>query len=176
MSGQPKKRALIEELERRTREEFGLSGSETHADYALLWLENGGTILTLAESISGAKGIQIMRASLDKYIRSLDPEWEPKSRRARAHGSFTRVEQAELIAETKTDKDDVPYAKLRVDTKLKVAAMFNREEFGERKGTNITLNLGTLHIDAMRRRALPSATATAIDEVAEVLTIEESTS
>jgi hypothetical protein len=86
------------------------------------------------------------------------------------------VEGAMVDASTKHEKDDVPLAKLRVDTKLKVAAMFNREDFGERKGTSITVNVGNLHLDAMRRRVLPSAIVTAIPQDAELLSIEESTS
>lgn len=178
MAGQPKKRAMIEELERRTREEFGVASTETHADYALLWLANGGTIFSLAESIAGAKGIRLMRATLDVYLRKIEPEWETKSRNARVRGSHSMVEHADALADTADtlDKDNVPGAKLKIDTKLKVAAMFNRDEFGERKGNTLVVNVANLHLDAMRRRALPSAIATAIPEEAELVSIEESTS
>lgn len=178
MAGQPKKRAMIEELERRTREEFGVASTETHVDYALEWVASGGTVFSLAESIAGAKGIKLMRSTLDKYLRDLEPEWVSKSRDARARGSHSMVEQAAALADTADtmDKDRVPGAKLKIDSKLKVAAMFNREEFGERKGNTLVVNVANLHLDAMRRRKLPSAIARAIPEEAEVLSIEESTS
>lgn len=164
MAGQPKKRAMITELERRTREEFGPLSTETHADYAALWLENGGTLLSLAQSISGALGLQVMYASLNRYLREIDAEWESAVQRARARGSYAMVDEAIGKADQQLDKDDVPAAKLSVDTKLKVAAMFNRSAFGENKGVNVSISLGSQALDAFRRRSV--ATARVVPELA----------
>lgn len=157
MAGQPKKRAMIAELERRTREEFGSVSTETHADYAAHWIENGGTILGLAESISGACSIHVMRATLSKYLNEIDADWEERGQRARARGSIAMVDQAAELAELEHDKDSVPGVKLRIDTKLKVAQMFNTA-LRDQKTTNVAISFGGMHLDAMRRRALPRAT------------------
>lgn len=74
------------------------------------------------------------------------------------------VEEAHAIATREHDKDDVPGAKLRVDTKLMIATMFNRDEFSARRGVNLTLNVGRLHLAAMLQRSLPSATVILIPE------------
>lgn len=74
------------------------------------------------------------------------------------------VEEAHAIATREHDKDDVPGAKLRVDTKLMIATMFTRDEFGARRGVNLTLNVGRLPLAALLQRWLPSATVILIPE------------
>lgn len=175
MAGQPKKRAMVQELERRTREEFGVASTETHGDYVLHWIASGGTVLSLAESIAGAKGLLIRRATLDTYLHDTYSDWDRSSQAARAKGAHSMVEHAAALADIEYDRDAVPSAKLRIDTKLKVATMFNRAEFGESRGASVTVNIASMHIDAMRRREIQDAIVLAIPEEAEVLSIEEST-
>lgn len=168
---------MIAALERRTRAELD-DDAATHTDYAIAWLESGGTVLSLADALSADIEQPVMRATLSRYLSELDAEWEERGRRARARGSYAMVEDAVQQAEKDHHKDNVPLAKLRVDTKLKVAAMFNRDEFGERKGQTIALNIGALHIGAMRHAAAlreGTATAGAIAEEAQVVSIDDAT-
>lgn len=167
MAGQPKKRAMIMELDRRAAED-----ERSVFEYVEAWIASGRTLAGLAEDISTAiKPLTIMREQLSRYVHSLDAEAEARLIRARARGSFAMVEQAHDQAVKEHDKDAVPGVKLAVDTRLRVAAMFNREELGERKQLNVAITLPGQHLDALRRRALPHATV-ALAPVDEVKTVD----
>jgi hypothetical protein len=177
MAGQPKRRAMLAELERRTREELG--DESTHLDYAEYWLESGKTMYDLARSISGALGMQVMYASLNRYIESLSENARDRLSHARARGAHPLVEQAISITSRKIVKEDVPLAKLRADTRLRVAAMWNRDEFGA-KPSQVNINLNTLHIDALRQAYIAPPTqslaiADAIDTEYELLSDDNTT-
>lgn len=143
---------MKEELERRTRELFPLDPSATHLDYAEHWVADGGTLVSLAKSVSGSTGTHVMRETLRRYINAFDGA-EARLGAARIHASHAMVEDAQDLADADHAKEDVPRAKLRIDTKLKVAQLYNRTEFGESKGGNsITINVNTLHLNALRNR------------------------
>ena len=174
MAGRPKTKAMVKELERRTRELFPEDENATHLDYAEHYVANGGTLVSLALSVASATGTHVMRESLRRYIHKMDGA-EGRLGQARIHSSHAMVEESMAILDDDDIKrDDVPRAKMRVDGKLKVAQMFNRAEFGENKSTQINVSLGSLHLAALRAREMPQITARVIEDD-EVLMIEEET-
>lgn len=154
MAGRPKRQAMIAELERRrVAEEL-----ESQLEYAELWISSGGTILSLAESLSASLSpLVVHREALSKHLNGLETGAEARLDSARARGSFALVEKAASIADQKHDKDDVPGVKLSVDTKLRVAAMFNRDQLGEKRGVNVSISLSGQTLDAFRRRSVATA-------------------
>ena len=74
MAGQPRKRALREELDRRTREFFDGEEGLTHLDYAECLVASGTSLRKLATKLSEALGFDVDRESLRRYLESLDPD------------------------------------------------------------------------------------------------------
>lgn len=91
-------------------------------------------------------------------------------RRARETASHKLVEDALTIADAGlsveaaactpgADNQNIPDAardKLRVATRHWTAARWNRADYGESKAPLVEINLGTLHIDALRRAQRPA--------------------
>lgn len=152
MAGQPKRRAMVAELERRTREEFGEEGG-THLDYVEQWLESGRTLYSLAQSIGGTIGMQVMYATLKRHIDSIAADAGDRIIHARASGAHALVEQSIGISNGRMSQPiDAQRAKLRADTRLRVAALWNRDEFGQKPGVGVTINVNGLHLDALTHR------------------------
>lgn len=82
-----------------------------------------------------------------------DRDRHDKVARARAQLGWKMTEEALKIAdETKPDRDEVAVAKLRIDTRMALAAKLNRAELGDRAPNGGTIiNIQQLHIDALRQ-------------------------
>jgi hypothetical protein len=187
MAGQPKRRRMIAELEKRTREE--MDPGATHLDYAVRWVASGGTLVDLANSIAKSldpRGFKlgtfkIFRGALSDYLDAVFGEDNAQRclDRARARGAHGLVENAQVIA----DEQDgllpgaATAARLKMDSRHYLAERWNKADFAQAKGTNVTISMATLHLDALRRMPPRPAAAlpAAIVEDAEVLSIEAPT-
>lgn len=140
---------MIEELERRAREEFG-DGPETVLDYASHWVASGHTLTELADELSVALKTTIHRQTLSAYLNELGgPERLVQAREEGAHALIERsLIRARAVPE---NRDAIQKARLVIDTEQWLAGRWNKRELGEQKGANLTvLNLGQLHIEALR--------------------------
>lgn len=137
MAGQPRRRAMIDTLAQ-------LGGPE----WIELQVADGRTLLDIADELSRRSGENISRTMVSRYAREIGLDLD----RVRAEdASFALVDEATRLAESaEADRDELARAKLRIDHKLKLAAFWNRERFGEKAQAAITVNLGSLHLTAAR--------------------------
>jgi hypothetical protein len=68
--------------------------------------------------------------------------------RARARAAHVLAEEALTIADETTG--DVQRDRLRVDTRKWLAGKWNQAQFGDSKGAQVTINLGDLHLQAVK--------------------------
>ena len=73
--------------------------------------------------------------------------------RARELAAHALADQTLEIADSATP-EDVQVAKLRTDIRLKLAARHNRAYFGESQSPLVSIDLGSLALDALRRREI----------------------
>lgn len=73
--------------------------------------------------------------------------------RAREIAAHSLADQALQIADEATPQD-VQVAKLRCDLRLKLAAKHNHSYFGEKSAPAINLDIGSLTLDALRKRVV----------------------
>lgn len=143
---------MIAELQRRAAEEHG--DANAVIEYVEDYVASGKTLTDLAKSISAVCRTHVMRESLSKFIHSLGENGEIEARllRARARGAHSIAEETLVIAD-EADEDDVQVAALKVKTRQWLAGKWNRDEFAEQKGTNVSISFNSLHLDALRTRA-----------------------
>ena len=95
------------------------------------------------------------------YASAEEGEAERRLTVARTRGAHAYLESADEIADDPTmDKDDVPRAKLRVDTKMRIAQAWNPQEFGQHKGVQVNVSIGNLHLDALRQTRATAVVST----------------
>lgn len=157
IAGRPKRRAMIGELERLTREFFDVETADnphSHLDYAIAQIESGIPIAGLARSIAGTTGLDIQRHVLSKYLHDSQPDADERLAKARPTMAHAMAEDALGIVDEKVyDKLDVARNALRARTREGLAKMFN-PEFNQNRQPTVQVNIGTLHLDALRSPTL----------------------
>ena len=71
-------------------------------------------------------------------------------RQARQAAADALVEEGLAIADSARDASEVPAAKLRSDFRKWMAARMNAESWGEQRGALVNIDIGQLHLDALR--------------------------
>lgn len=156
MSGKPRRRALIAELEHRTRDYFevptGEASTATHLGYVVEYIRNGGTMKELAEEMSVTVGFQVFGGQITTYLCEAFPEEaEHALINARARGAFALVDDSISIVDAPAlDSVDVSRAASRARVRQWTAERFNRRELGAPSAPSVTISVGTLHLDALR--------------------------
>lgn len=99
-----------------------------------------------------AKQFDVTRSALTDWIEA-SPDRSERLKRARAQRATTHAERALQIAEGGLDPS-LPITdaarKNAITTHLWAASRLDRKQYGEQKGPDITINLATLHLDALR--------------------------
>lgn len=150
MAGKPMRRALFTQL-------ADLGGP----DFVYAHIANGGSIAGLAEQLG------MDRAYVSRQING-EPEYRKLLDEARRESAEVMAEDSLKIADALADKldltsQDVAAAKQRIDTRKWFAAINNPDRFAP-KDKAITINIGDLHLDALRKvRAMNAVDAVAID-------------
>lgn len=156
MAGQPRKRAVATELEIRARN-VAEDESYTVLDYVVDWTESGKTLTKLATEISKATGHDISIAILNSVLRNAygDAAIE-RVQAARKVGAHTMVDDAiDLVDNASTSSsEDLRKADMQAKVRQWTAERFNPDAFGSQKGVKVQINVGVLHLDAMRQRAI----------------------
>jgi hypothetical protein len=63
----------------------------------------------------------------------------------------------EILENVKADRDHINKAKAQSDLRTWLASKYDRATFGnDAAQVNVQLNMGQLHLDALRRRAVPA--------------------
>jgi hypothetical protein len=142
-------------------------------DFAEHWITNGGTMIGLAAKLqkasesdsAGAYEPKLEGGGLARMLRRTfgDQRVDVTLARARARGSHAMVESTHEIAdEPVLSSEDASRARNRIGTRQWSAAAYERGTFGQR-GTApvVNVNLGVLHLDAMRQRTITGRLAIA---------------
>lgn len=158
MAGQPRRRALVAEIERRAdlRE-------MTPLEYAVDWVESGKTLVQLTADINDKLGTTeetgTTRSMLSRYLHSLEGGTDALAA-ARPEGAHGMAERAlEVIDQPAENKVEAAQRKTQGEMRIKLAGFMNRAEYGEQRGPQVavTFDLGALHLDALRLREAPAA-------------------
>jgi hypothetical protein len=168
LAGQPKRAKIIAELTRRAIEKLERADA-TPLDYAEEWVASGDTLVGLAKDLSGVLGVEVWRAQLSKILHEIGgSEAEARLERARRAGAHALAEASRDIADDESlEKDDVPRAKLRIDTRLRIAEAWNPSELGRKQGTVVNVTIGNLHLDSLRSRPAQATLSTPAEVVVE---------
>lgn len=157
MAGQPRKKAMVTELERRANRR-----QITPLEYVAEWVEAGKTLTALAADITKALKLEeedsVTRPMLSRYVNT-ELDGLEAMRDARSEGSHGMAESSiDIIDQPAADKVQAAQQKASAEIRLKLAGFWNRAEYGEQKGpqVNVNLDMGQLHLDAMRQRVMPA--------------------
>jgi hypothetical protein len=165
MAGQPKRRAMLAALERRTRAlyEDAEAPQATHLDYVCEWVASGKTMLALSAALIQDAGIEWPDAMLGNYLRG---QWGEEATRAldaaREIGAHALAESSVTVAdEAVGSKEDAARARNRIGARQWLAGAWS-PRFRPSSGGNVTVNLdaGALMLDALRARARSLSTET----------------
>lgn len=89
-----------------------------------------------------------------------DPDRKGRIQAARKLSAAAMLEEAiEIADEPAEDTAAVQRNRLRADTRVRLAGLFNKDEFGSSSGVSMKLNVGQLHVEAMRQRTLAASAA-----------------
>jgi len=160
MAGQPRKKAMVAELTRRATR-----ADQTVLEYVADWVECGKTLTDLKDDINAKLKVEeeegCTRAMLSRYVNKELDGLEALAE-ARAEGSHGMAESAIGIIDQKADnKVEAAQFKTQAEIRLKLAGFWNRKEYGEQRGpeVNVQVNMGQLHLDALRHREIPRVVA-----------------
>lgn len=133
MAGNPKRRAEMVML-------------NEHEERIFEMLDAGLTHKQIGEELG------VMRTSVTRWLNA-DSGRKQALADSRAHAAHGMAEDALAIADGAAgagSAHEVAAAKLRIETRRWLAAVWNRDEFGE-KQVGLTVNIGSLHLDALRQ-------------------------
>lgn len=165
MAGRPLRRALIAEIEKRARAHFedeDLPQDEraSHLDYIISWVQDGNTVLQLANEVKESTGLPISSQQLGRYIRDF-PQGAERVQEARQQGAHSMVDQAiDIVDNAAPERDAVRKAQAQASVRTWVAERWNRKDLGAPKGPAVQISINTMHLDALRRRSNASAQLT----------------
>lgn len=149
---------MIAELDRRAREYFETEDgapSPSIVDYVVAWIEDGGTLASLADAITTERMLEVSRAMLSRYVNGLEEESEPKGSeritRARARGAHGHVEVGLLNLTKATSEDASRLAERENRARQWIAERWNREELGKAPDTVVAISTHDLHLHALQR-------------------------
>lgn len=152
---------MIAELERRTREYFEVASGEpcehTALDFACAWIENAGTMASLAHEMSRVCGFDLVGGQVATYLRHQFPsESESRLALARAHSAHALSDEArEIVDAPASEQVDVSRAASRARVRHWTAERYNRRDLGSQVAPSVTISIGSLHLDALRAPRAP---------------------
>lgn len=119
----------------------------TGPEFVYEWIVGGGTLSSLAEDLQISRGFVSRKLNANPdYRRALDD--------ARRDAAYTMADESLEIAENmgRTDTTMVQVAAGREQIKVRqwLAGVYNADRFAP-KGNNVTINIGDMHLDALRK-------------------------
>jgi hypothetical protein len=176
MAGKPRVKRVMDDLTLlATAELAGEVDSPTALDYVQHYVENGGTMMKLAAKLQATSALEARGAydppleggSIARMLRRTFGEAavDEMLARARARGSHALVESTHDIAdEPVLSSEDASRARNRIGSRQWAATAYARDVFGQRgNNVNVQVNLGAMHIDALRRRTVQATATIALD-------------
>ena len=148
---------MREELERRAAK-----NEQTVLEYAVEWLENGKTLVQLAESINKKLETDedyVTRSMISRYLNN-ELQGTQELEAARGIGAHGMAESAiTVIDEAAETREEIARNKNRADLRIRLAGFLN-PQYKDQRGAqvNVQINDGRAHLDAMRNYVMPSTT------------------
>jgi hypothetical protein len=163
MAGQPIKRALVAQLEKQAAESSEDRGEAlTALDVVYEWVAAGRKTKELVQALAKAAGVRVSENAggsiLTTWVHGQDGGREMMDR-ARGDAAHALAQEAlEIVDEADEDKTALNKAKLQADQRNWLASRWNRKAYGQDTASiALNLDLGGLHIDALRQRKLEDA-------------------
>jgi len=143
------KKSMLSELARLAGE-AGLSPE----DYVCELVTEGETLRSIAADLSRSANRDISPGTLGAWLNA-DPARRAKLVAARKDSAPALVEKAiEILDNVDNDRDAIAAAKAQSEVRTWLASKYDRQTFGnDTAQVNVQLNLGQLHLDALRQRA-----------------------
>jgi hypothetical protein len=95
-----------------------------------------------------AREYEMSRSVIQQWF-GRDPDRREALRRARVLAAASLADQALSIAD-QAESENVQVAKLRIETRRWLASRMDPEQYGDRPTNAVQINIGTLHLDALR--------------------------
>jgi len=121
-------------------------------------IRKAGGELFIFDAVSSGRSLKAIAAALG-VSRPVLSAWcnaavrRESYRQARQAAADALVEEGLAIADGVRDPSEVPGAKLRSDFRKWMAARMNADSWGEQRGASIEINLGALHLEALRNHS-----------------------
>jgi hypothetical protein len=144
----------------RIAEREGFEGSEAPLLWALSEIEAGVPVAQLWKVVQEEAAETSVRGWAYTVLYSLAPDARLRVKEARKIGAHALVDEALEISDRPAGTAaEATSNRLAVDTRMRVAGIFNREELGDSAPkVQIGVNIGQLMLDAFRQtRVLPHA-------------------
>jgi len=110
--------------------------------------------LSQGETVLGvARALGISHTAFYAWIERGGAERTDALARARTRGGQSLAEQTLDIADNATPQE-AQVAKLRVDTRRWLASKMSPDEFGDRQQPLVSINMGEMALDALRKRTI----------------------
>jgi len=162
VAGRRKREVLREELLRRAVAELGEEA--TASDYVIHWTANARTLYELAAELSKASIYEFFPQQIRNVCEaeeSAPGEFKSRLDAARAIAAEHFVEESKSLADDVIPtKEHIAKAKLQISTRQWIAERYNRDAFGQPK-TQVSISIGSLHLDSLRKAPPPPPTVTA---------------
>ena len=135
MAGRPVRRNMLQRIE--------AAGGD---DWLLEQVAAGRTLASIAEDVG------ITRPKLNAYLR--EEARRDSYVRAQEQAASALVDQSLAIVDA-AEPQTVQVAKLRADTRRWIAGKLDRTQWGEQQGPLVNIDLGQLHLEALRSASRP---------------------
>lgn len=153
MAGRRKLAKLRATMKKVAEAEMG-DGTEA-IEWICAQIESGKTVGQLADFFATKMGEGCSR-SWFSYAINRDPDHKARIAAARKEAAHVILDEALEIADRQVENESsasVQRARLQADTRVRLAALWNREAYGAQQG-QIQVNLGALHLEALRQCAV----------------------
>lgn len=139
MAGKALKKRLLQEI-----------GDRGGPDWLQEYIADGGTILDLATELGCS------RTYLSRHLNA-QPEYKAVIIEARAEYADKLADEALDIADGMADvagitREQVAVAKERIDVRKWLAAVNSPDKFRQNNSPTVTVNIGQLHLEALKKR------------------------
>lgn len=129
---------------------------------------NGETMMDIAASLSRSEGFGAHSpVMLSNWLRE-DPQRAERLLQARARAASSLAEQSLVIADSATP-EGVQVARLQVDVRKWLASKYDPNTFGDKQAA-VEINIGQLHVDALRKVNAEMSNSLHVNEIAGKLT------
>lgn len=134
-AGRPKLRAFRTKMDK-----FDESGG---MEWFLERIADGETMQAIAKEIGCSRGLLYM------WLKT-DPEKQEQFRQAREMSAHAHAEDALQMADEAMNPVMAPLVRERVQHRRWMAEKFNKQEYGKQNDPAIQINIGELHLEALK--------------------------